>query len=269
MSVPLLKFASILWLLANFAVAVLVGRLIHLGLYKRYPWFFTYLLLDVVVGVTGLTFGLRSAVYCDLYWWSQPVYLVLTILVVREVFTGLYEEYPGLRLLTRQTLVQCVFAGLFLAGCCVPLAMPTWNCPGFRCHFFAFLELKRFFVTGLAAFTPLMLVRLSRMPNVHIDSNTRWHAHLFTLMLVGEVATLLIAFLAHSKTVTLMCSVAGLLVNSGCYCAWILCLRRAVARPKDDLGRHAREAAILMSRLSEFSRVCELLRRRPSHLPSD
>src|SRR6266851_4703563 len=133
--------------------ALLIAQLWRLDLHKRLRWFVSFLALDLLVGYSGLISGFHSRAYCVVYSVSEPLYLIVSLFVTREIFSGLYKAYPGLRILASRTLYGSVVIGLLSAGLGIPLTRSRWDCPGFQCSFFLFVEIKRFVLIGLVVFT--------------------------------------------------------------------------------------------------------------------
>jgi hypothetical protein len=266
---PLSTIISISWTTSNLAAAILIVRLAYLGLFRRYLAFSLLILLDLLMGGFGSFFGVSSSIYCQVFWWAQTVYLALDLLVVREIFADLFLEYPGLRDLAQKPFRQSVAIGALLAGASLFLGRHAWTCPGFQCKFFEFLEMKRFFVSGLIAFTPLMMIRLSAIPSVRLNTNTVLNAWVFNIFLLNGVATGLVVFIWHRPEVLKICNCVLLATNIGCFTAWMTGLRRPeeAARPAEIVVDQ--DPKIVADQIKSFTSVCEnLLRKRDRPNPS-
>lgn len=255
-----MNVVDLLLLLDPALLMVLIVRFTWLGLARRYPCFFMMMLSSAGIGVAALSLGLTSPIYCKIYWCYEPLALTWKLLIVRELFTEIYDDYPGLKILARRTFFSCVAFGLVVAATSWPILMPKWSCPGFQCRFFAFLELKRFFETGVVAFVPVMLFRLSGIPGLRISRNTRVLSTLFNVqMLVGLVVALLV-FLVHSSGIRMVGNLVLLSVNCICSATWICTLR--VPAPAPLSGCERPDVSRLILRLREFVEVCELVKNR-------
>lgn len=266
---PLSTFITIVWTTSNLAAAIVILRLAYLGLCRRYLFLCLLILLDLLMGAFGSFLGVGSPFYCQVFWWVQPVYLTLDLLVIREIFADVFLDYPGLRDLAQTPFRQSMAIGALLAGASLFLGRHAWGCPGLQCKFFEFLEMKRFFVSGLIAFTPLMMTRLAAVPSVRLSANTILHAWVFNIFMLNGVATGLVVFIWHRPEVLKICNCVLLATNIGCFTAWTVGLRRPLqtARSVESMEEH--DPLVIADQLRSFTSVCEnILRKRDRPDPS-
>jgi hypothetical protein len=83
---------------ANF-LAIL--RVTQLKLYRTYPFFFVLLSLSIPTQAASVIFGYRSLAVFWCYVIFEPLRNVFFILVVWELFSVIFEDYAGLRTLSR------------------------------------------------------------------------------------------------------------------------------------------------------------------------
>src|SRR6266567_3159012 len=86
---------SDLYFADSLVTLLLVARLWHLRLHKRLPWFVSFLVLDLVVGYSGLAAGFSSRTYCVIFAISEPLFLLILVFMTREVFSRLHSIYPA------------------------------------------------------------------------------------------------------------------------------------------------------------------------------
>lgn len=106
---PLIALALALWL-----VSIFLKR----RLYWRFPCFFTYIVSVLSVGTLRFSVGNHYRTYFEVFWVSEVIYAVLSLLalheVFRQIFFGFYRQFPW-------------FPLLFPAAVAVALAIVLWN----------------------------------------------------------------------------------------------------------------------------------------------
>lgn len=237
---------------------LLVARLWQLRLQKRLPWFVSFLVLDLVVGYSGLAAGFSSRTYCVIFAISEPLFLLILVFMTREVFSRLHAIYPGLLILARRLFYGCLGGGVLCAGFGIPITHGRWNCPGFQCMFFLFVEFKRFVSIGLIVFTFVTLFRLSRLP-ITIGQNTWVHGVMYCASLTITVITSIVVLLKHDHTSIVWCNFWLQIAAIACHCGWLLFLRREPV--VITIGIEVADEAIteLTGSLRRFNDVLELI----------
>lgn len=93
---------AVLWILGpslQFVVAVMI---IHRRLLKEIPIFFGYTVFHVVLAVTSYVASRVSyRAYFDVYWGAEILDMVLTLLVIQELFSRAFAPYESIRTLGR------------------------------------------------------------------------------------------------------------------------------------------------------------------------
>jgi hypothetical protein len=162
-----------------------------------------------------------SPIYCNLYLWSRPLYLLVRTGATWEIFSSLFNKYRGLRVLAKGGLTTSILVSVLVAAAMIPATRGSWGCPAFQCYLFAFAEAERFLLLALAVFTvgvTLVLWRLSlrlgyaRMAHVGI-----WSAR--TILTSG---ILLIVLTDDSRSFRMLCNIAILTVSVASNLAWMI-----------------------------------------------
>jgi hypothetical protein len=93
---------AVLWILGpllQFVVAVII---IHRRLLKEIPFFWGYTVFHVLLAVTSYAASRVSyRAYFDVYWGAEIVDMVLTLLVIQELFSHAFAPYESIRTLGR------------------------------------------------------------------------------------------------------------------------------------------------------------------------
>ena len=114
--------------------------------------------------------------------------------------------------------------------------------------------MKRFFETGLITFTPILLVRLSRLP-VTVTRNSRVHAACFNLYLLASVVTGIITFVDRRAEPRLICNVCLMLADLLFFSGWIIGMQ--ASQGQRHLGICGTRSGKLARRPRELTEVCK------------
>jgi len=90
-----------IWILTLPASALVLWRLYSLGLHNTYRFFFAYLAVAVLRTTVLLPFSPQSRPYYEIWAATQPVILLLYILIVSELYSLVLHKYPGIYSLGR------------------------------------------------------------------------------------------------------------------------------------------------------------------------
>jgi hypothetical protein len=103
-------------------LAILVIFL-YRGLYRRFPFFFSYVLYVLVADALRLSVMHRPLVYPLLYWITEAVYAVLALLVIFEIYRHLFPiEYHAFEWL--RMLLAAIVLLILLLSCWEALKNP-------------------------------------------------------------------------------------------------------------------------------------------------
>lgn len=78
------------------ALAILCLRICFAGLYRVYPYFFGYLLLELMQALIPVLAPLGSRLYLDSYVASQALIVAFYALVVLELYSKVLRDLPGI-----------------------------------------------------------------------------------------------------------------------------------------------------------------------------
>jgi hypothetical protein len=159
--------------------ACVAGKLYSTGLYSRYRAFFWYMLFRVFEGVWPVFVNMRSNLYAYIWTFTEPVSLILYVLVVLELCRLVLEKHRGLYTLGRWAvyLGMAISVGLSILSL-LPRIKP--NMPQSSKYLGYIFAVDRGVTLCLAIFLVLMLFLLSRYP-VSLSRNVILHAAVYTI----------------------------------------------------------------------------------------
>jgi len=79
----------------------MVVQLLRTGLARKYPVFFLYFLLRTPYVLAPIILGVKSPTYFKFWLWADPIFCVLYILVVFELYRLVLANYKGLHTVGR------------------------------------------------------------------------------------------------------------------------------------------------------------------------
>jgi hypothetical protein len=161
----LLEAWQVFWYVEIALRALLLGRVLQLGLAKRYPVLTTLLGFMTVRSVVSVFLlqagkqGIHSPAYSWVYVIGQPIIWVLYFLFILELYSRMLEEFPGIRRLGRLVLYSAL--GVTTALCCA-LIVVDQRAGREAYPFLSFLVLQeRSVFLGLGALILLLLLFVS------------------------------------------------------------------------------------------------------------
>jgi hypothetical protein len=211
------------WLLLLGSVLT-AAKLYVFGLYRRYPILSIYFSLKVPQLIWPLLIDIRSPAYMQLWLITSPLFMVLYILLVFELYRLVLENYRGLHSILRWAMyvfgvVALVVSTLSLLPTIKPNASATQK------TFRLFMAMERGVDTSLAIFIILLVLLLSRYP-VKLSRNVRLYAIAFPLLFLGSSVGILIRTF-NTKLLFTQANVVLQLVYTGSVFIWVLFLNRA------------------------------------------
>jgi hypothetical protein len=176
------------------AATFAVGRLIYLSLARRFPALLWFLIFFAVSEGLFALVSPRKLIYFQMYEVYLPAQNILSILAVRELFTLVFDAYPGIQTIGRWAM----YAGIVLsAGASAVIAGIFWQGgAGNRASRLFYLEVgQRSVVFSLALIIVTILFVLSRFPT-RLSRNTYYSSLFFSLIFLCEAVRLLIDSMA-------------------------------------------------------------------------
>ena len=172
------------------AATFAVGRLIYLRLTSRFPallWFLAFFLVSSAVFAVVNDLGI---LYFRMYVVYLPFQNLLSILAVRELFTLVFDEYPGIQTIGRWAM----YAGIAISlAASVLVGGIFWGGgAGNRSQWLFYLEVgQRSVVFSLAVIIAVIFFTLSRYP-MRLGRNTYYSSLFFGALFLSEALRLLI-----------------------------------------------------------------------------
>ena len=217
-SAALIQVFEVFSFLGAFLTAV---KLIWTGLYRRYPFFFAYVLFLIPYSFCLLLLSVSSQFYQKFYVVNTVVFWFLYILVVLELYRLILERHKGLFTAGRWAMylgiaVSVVVSVLSLLPRIAPavrqksMVMPYLN------------AIDQGLNLSLAIFLLLMLFLLSMYP-VSLCRNVLVHAAVCTvLFLSGTLGVILHRIFGLNLSIVIDLGLMG--ISSACLLAWFFLL---------------------------------------------
>jgi hypothetical protein len=212
--VPLLFVIQVASILGSL---LLVLKLIRSGLYRRYPFFFSFCLIRIPYFIIVLLIDVRSDTYFFVWLAGNPVYWILYFLIVRELVGLILEKYSGLKNLGRWFMYGSMGVSLIVSILSIlPKINPTISA---RSQVMGYVfAIDRGVTASLAVFLVVLLALLSRYP-VRLQRNLVVHSFLFTTFFIANSLTMLMRGLFGVRVFDSV-DVAFNVVGSACGFAW-------------------------------------------------
>lgn len=105
----------VLWCITPVLMTVIAACMYHRRLYKEFPYFFNYVIFQVIAFL--IEFPLHTWVnYYYVYWTVQALSVVVSFAVLSEIFRDAFRPYEALRDLSVILFRWCALVVLLLAG---------------------------------------------------------------------------------------------------------------------------------------------------------
>lgn len=202
---------------------LLTGRLIGLGLWRKYPFFFSYFIFRILNTLWPLIVANHTALYEKLWIVTEAISWVFHTLVVIELCRLVLERHKGIYSLLRWAMYgSLAFAiGISLIAL-VPRLRPSD--PTDTKLLGIWFATARGLDFALGIFLLLILFVLSRYP-VRLNRNILLHSALYTIFFFGGAfAVFLRTFFGHSANQTT--SLILEFISIACIFAWVFFLNR-------------------------------------------
>jgi hypothetical protein len=221
MSASIESTIAVVCLLANiFAIA----RLWQLKLVPSYPVLLIWLCAALPNDFALAFWGPRNLRYFFVFVFSEPFLLVLYLAVVWELFSVIFQQYEGLRSLSRW--VMGIAAALSAVTSLALMAMTAATGQRFvnKRLILHFSNFERAETSALVVFILILLFFISRYP-IKLPRNNVVHSAIYSIYFLSDAAGLLLfsslsARGAHFANAFMTC------VQAGCYLAWGMLLSR-------------------------------------------
>lgn len=211
---------EVLSLLINVAAVI---RLTQLKLYRVYPFFFAFLCIPIPMQAGGVLYGMRSHLVFWCYVILEPILNILFILVVWELFSGIFRNYKGLRSLSRWVMGGA--AAIAPIGFVFSIAAPG-SVYKESMYIRDLVRFERGIAMGLVIFIIIMLYFISRYP-IKLPRNNVVLCMLYSVWFLGDAAILLGSSFIHSAYGPRIVNGAESFLGIGCYLGWTCLLSKA------------------------------------------
>jgi len=230
-------------LISEAAAAAFAGaRLLHFRMWSRFPCLISYLLIYASRAAVLSVLDDRSKPYLWAYLAASPIISCAAILSVREMFTLIFRNYPGLRTAGGWALYAALAVSLTV--CAISLRTP-WPGESFNTRgLFYELTFERSISFSMAAIVVVLMVFLSRYP-LHLERNTYVASGFFSAMFLAQTAVKLID-LASPRLYAGYADDLEVVFTALCFAGWGIMLRSAeAAAPVRTQANKPREAELL------------------------
>lgn len=226
------------------SVLLLVGRLVVLQLFRTYPLFLAFVCVNGLQAAAEVYLGTSNVLYFYTYACLEPIHILLSVLVVWELFSVIFRNYAGLRSLSRWVMGG---AGVIaLLGFVLSIAGRGSIIHG--SGYLRFLvRFERGVAFGLVIFIILMLYFISRYP-IKLPRNNVTHSIIYSIWFLGDAAILLASSFLPSGYGLRAVNDGLLVFDIGCYLGWTLLLSKdgeyQEARVRRDISPETEKALI-------------------------
>lgn len=228
---------SALWIFTLAANALAVLRLYRLSLVGRYRYFFTYLLVQLAQASLLFFLDIRAPAFFWTYIFTQPALWILYVLLVRELYTLIFEDYQGIYTVGRWSMYAAYAVSLCISGVTIFLTAHSDH-PGSHVYYFEATE--RGVVFSLALFLPLALFFLSRYP-IRLHRNIVVHSIVYSALFLADAVGLLLLNVAQFG-INRAANLLLIAISGCCYLAWAALLTRE-SETGNVVMRHRRSPA--------------------------
>lgn len=162
----LVTIQRFLWIAGPVLQVVLVVEMWRRGVFREVPWFFSYTVFHIVqFAALFVLKPLSYTGYFVAYWFSDAVDALLALIVIQEIFSYCFREYPGLKDLA-QLLFRWTTIVLIAVAFIVALATPGRDTDRIVAGLMAMQRSVNFVQCGLL----FLLVLISRMTGLGFES---------------------------------------------------------------------------------------------------
>lgn len=234
--------------------ALTVGvRLLILRLLSIYPAFVAYLFLIAGVNLTAYAFHTGSALYAWVYLFGYPIILITSALMVREAYSQIFTNYPGIATLGRWGIYLAVAAAFIFAAVDWAGTRPLFN--QLRSYLPLVEMLIRGVNIGLAALLVVLLGILYRYP-IRPHQNVVTNCMMLSAILLADAMHGLVDRLTSLRS-SFTVSVIDSLFTATCFVVWTFLLSRQGEKRTVQVRTHFRpgDEVRLLHQLDAFNEI--------------
>jgi hypothetical protein len=195
----------------------LIARLWSAGLYREYPYFFSYLLADLLQSVILSFIPFKGAAYPYFWLVTEAIIVCFFVLIIGELYRVVFREFPGIASISRRYITVTIALAILVSL----LLLRVEQAPaGLVSTFFVF---ERAIVFSLVLFILLVTTFLVYYP-VPLNRNVVVYSIGYAVYFLTKATGLLIRTLGHY--VMPQIATVLLIVASACLLFWLLGLNR-------------------------------------------
>lgn len=209
-----------MWLLTPISQLGVIAAIVRCKLTRSFPVFIAFLLFDVLRSVSLWWLGHSpfSRIYREIWISTEPVYLLLELLVVLELYRLLYRAYPGIqRFAGGLVLIGLIAATVITFGTVkFDLSRIGWTLPTLQGLFLT----KRVVCSVLGI---LVFITMALFPRAPSAKNVLLHGWLLAALLnIAAVGF----FAINVGTNTEWIGTVFLVLQMGCFLWWAVALEQ-------------------------------------------
>jgi hypothetical protein len=237
----------------------LIVRLWSADLYRVYPYFFGYLVAELLRGVLMSVVPFKGRAYPYFWVGGEAVIVCFYALIVVELYRVVLRELPGIASISRRYITATV--GIATVGSLLLLSLGLRP----RNYFSTFLVIERVIVFSLVIFILLVSAFLAYYP-IPLNRNVVIYSIGYAVYFLTKATTLFIRTLGYH--VSQQISAILLLVSSACLLFWALTLNRQGELRTVVIGHKWKreDEALLLSTLKAIN--ANLVEARKTVMPS-
>ena len=227
-----------------FAYAVLAWRLYRTQLHRVYRWFFAYVTFETVRVAVMSSLDIRTNLYTELYFVTQPITWILYLLVLLELNQAALRNHPGIASFGRKfvgwALIGATVASL--ASLFLDLSSPSSG----SAYVATFLLIERLVMLSLLLFLLLLTAFLAYFP-IPVNRNLVIHARIFAIFFFFKTLVLIFRNMMSGDTIYTI-NTAVQVLSLVCLTGWITLLSKEgerVAAPSSRWRDTASEQRVL------------------------
>ena len=213
----------VLWIISLLGYVLLLARLVYTDLHRTHRAFAIYLFVQIAQSVILLPIPPRSNGYFWAYWVTQAAVSALYVLVVVELYSMVFEAYPGIARCGRYAIHGALLVALVISFL---LSYPSFTNPAEKFPILLLcINAERLIVFALLLFIVILNALLVYFP-VPLTRNTVLYTYGFSAYLLTKVVAQVAREVSGHETARLL-GAAMLIASSVCTLFWAIFVRPA------------------------------------------
>ena len=215
----------VLWIASLLAEALVVFRLLHDGLIRRYPFFAAFLTAEIICSLVAMQSGIKTRGYAEVFRVCTLILSIFRLGVAAELYQRICDHFPGIGVFrVGLATVLVVLAALVTVFTVQPNLVDQWAFPQTIVLVVQRYQSEIFAGAFLLTWIFLRFVLSIRQP---FRPNVLTHWTIATVYFGASGAAYLAILLTGGGTLVFPINSAMLAVNLGCFIAWFRLMRRS------------------------------------------